>query len=81
MDDIGKHLPLLLVREILRWKAVQCLRRDARIEESMLDMTGMQNRLTAIAFAVRVTEMKPQQTSSKHCFGFVREYLPALVPD
>ena len=59
----------------------QCLRRDALIEESMLDMTGMQNRLTAIAFAVRVTEMKPQQTSSKHCFGFVREYLQALVPD
>ena len=65
MDDLGKPLPLLLAREMLRWSAERpnvvaaALRRDALIDESMLDMTGMQNRLTAIAFAVRVTGMKP----------------------
>ena len=77
MDDLGRPLPLLLAREILRWSAEKpnvvaaLLRRDASIDESMLDVTGMQNRLTAIAFAVRVTEMKPQFTSSKHCCGSI----------
>ena len=33
---------------------------DALIDESMLDMTGMQNRLIMIAFTVQVTEMKLQ---------------------
>lgn len=66
MNDLGKPLPLLMAREILRWSAERSnvvaaiLRQDASTDESMLDMTGMQNRLTVIAFAVRVTEMKPQ---------------------
>ena len=66
MNDLGKPLPLMMAREILRWSAegsnvvTAILRQDASIDESMRDMTGMQNRLTVIAFAVRVTEMKPQ---------------------
>ena len=66
MNDLGKPLPLLMAREILRWSAERSnvvaaiLHQDASTDGSMLDMTGMQNQLTVIAFAVRVTEMKPQ---------------------
>ena len=55
-----------MAREILRWSAERSnvvaaiLHQDASTDGSMLDMTGMQNQLTVIAFAVRVTEMKPQ---------------------
>ena len=75
MGDLGKSLPLLMARQIHRWLAERpnvvaaVLRHDALIDELMLDMTGMQYRLTTITLAVRVTEMKPQQTSSKHCFN------------
>ena len=75
MDDLGKPLSFLTASELLWWSVERpnsvaaVLRQDALIDESMLDMTGMKNRLTVIAFAVRVTKMRLQQTSSKQCFS------------
>lgn len=51
MDDLGKSLLLLMARQILLLSAERpnvvaaVLPQDALMDESMLDMTRMQNRL------------------------------------